>query len=61
MRQKWICQGQSLNFFVSEDGDEKRIARLHSKALLDPNILSLYYIYSRSGVVINDECVACAA
>jgi len=60
-RQKWICQGQSLNFFVSEDGDEQRIARLHSKALMDPNILSLYYIYSRSGVVINNECVACAA
>jgi ribonucleoside-diphosphate reductase alpha chain len=60
-RQKYLCQGQSLNFFVSEDGDEERIARLHSKALLDPNILSLYYIYSRSGVVINNECVACAA
>lgn len=60
-RQKYLCQGQSLNFFVSEDGDEKRIARLHSKALLDPNILSLYYVYSRSGVTISEECVACAA
>lgn len=60
-RQKWLCQGQSLNFFVSEDGDEERISRLHSEALLDPNILSLYYIYSRSGVVINSECEACAA
>lgn len=60
-RQKYLCQGQSLNFFVSEDGDEQRIARLHSKALMDPNILSLYYVYSRSGVVINNECVACAA
>lgn len=60
-RQKYLCQGQSLNFFVSEDGDERRIARLHSKALLDPNILSLYYVYSRSGVTINNECVACAA
>ncbi|MCD1628450.1 ribonucleotide reductase N-terminal alpha domain-containing protein [Marinobacter shengliensis] len=60
-RQKWLCQGQSLNFFVSEDGDEERIARLHTEALLDPNILSLYYIYSRSGVVINTECEACAA
>lgn len=60
-RQKYICQGQSLNFFVSEDGDEQRIAKLHSKALMDPNILSLYYVYSRSGVVINDECLACAA
>lgn len=60
-RQKWLCQGQSLNFFVSEDGDEERISRLHTEALLDENILSLYYIYSRSGVVINSECEACAA
>jgi ribonucleoside-diphosphate reductase alpha chain len=60
-RQKYICQGQSLNFFVSEDGDEERIAKLHSKAFLDPNITALYYIYSRSGVVINTECMACSA
>lgn len=60
-RQKYLCQGQSLNFFVSEDGDEERIAKLHSKAFLDPNITALYYIYSRSGVVINTECLACSA
>jgi ribonucleoside-diphosphate reductase alpha chain len=60
-RQRFLCQGQSLNFFVSEDGDEERIARLHSKAFLDPQITALYYIYSRSGVVINDECLACSA
>jgi ribonucleoside-diphosphate reductase alpha chain len=60
-RQKYLCQGQSLNFFVSEDGDEQRIAKLHSKAFIDPNITALYYIYSRSGVVINNECLACSA
>lgn len=60
-RQKYLCQGQSLNFFVSEDGDEQRIANLFSTALLDPNILSVYYCYSMSGVVINTECLACAA
>jgi ribonucleoside-diphosphate reductase alpha chain len=60
-RQPKLCQGQSLNFFVSEDGDEERIASLHRKAFLNPDILSLYYIYSRSGVVINNECVACHA
>lgn len=60
-RQKYICQGQSLNFFVSEDGDEDRIAELHTKAFLDEEILSLYYIYSRSGVVVNSTCVACEA
>ena len=60
-RQKWLCQGQSLNFFVSEDGDEERISRLHTNAFLDPNITALYYVYSRSGVVVNEECLACAA
>lgn len=58
-RQKHLCQGQSLNFFFAED--EKRISEIHTKALLDPNILSLYYIYSRSGVVVNSECLACSA
>lgn len=58
-RQKYLCQGQSLNFFFAED--EKKISDIHTKALLDPNILSLYYIYSRSGIVVNGECLACSA
>lgn len=58
-RQKYLCQGQSLNFYVSEDGDEERIAELHSKAFLDENILSLYYVYSRSGVIVSSACVSC--
>ena len=60
-RQKYICQGQSLNFFVSEEGDEERIAALHRQAFNDENILSLYYIYSRSGVVVNSTCASCEA
>ena len=60
-RQKYTCQGQSLNFYVPEDGSEDLIAQLMTLVLLDPNILSQYYIYSRSGVVVKDECIACAA
>ncbi|XAG95367.1 ribonucleotide reductase large subunit [Erwinia phage MIF8] len=60
-RQKYLCQGQSLNFFVPEDGSELLIANLLSQCALDENILSQYYIYSRSGVVVKDECVACQA
>lgn len=60
-RQKHTCQGQSLNFYVPEDGSEDLIAELMTMVLLDENILSQYYIYSRSGVVVKDECVACAA
>ena len=58
-RQKYICQGQSLNFFFGKD--EKKISEVHTKAMLDENILSLYYVYSRSGVVVDGECIACEA
>lgn len=62
LRQKWLCQGQSLNFFVREDGCEKEIAKLMTMCLIDPNILSQYYFVCRSGVIVrHDECVACAA
>lgn len=61
MRQKYLCQGQSLNFFFSEDGDEDRISETLSKAFFDENILSVYYFYSRSGVIVNDQCLACEA
>lgn len=61
LRQKYLCQGQSINFYVSEDGDEDRIAMLHDEALLDDNILSLYYVYSRSGVIVSSNCEACEA
>ena len=60
-RQQYTCQGQSLNFYVPEDGSEDLIATLLTKVLLDENILSQYYIYSRSGVVVKDECIACSA
>lgn len=60
-RQKHLCQGQSLNFFVPEDGCEETVSKLLSKVFLDENILSQYYIYSRSGVVVKDECLACSA
>jgi len=60
-RQPHTCQGQSLNFYVPEDGSEDLIAELLTLVLLDPNILSQYYIYSRSGIVVKDECIACSA
>ena len=60
-RQKFLCQGQSLNFFVPEGGSEAEGSSLMSSVFLDENILSQYYVYSRSGVVVKDECVACHA
>lgn len=60
-RQKHTCQGQSLNFFVAEEGSEDQIAELITMAFLDENILSQYYFYSKSGVVVPDECLSCSA
>ena len=60
-RQKYTCQGQSLNFYVPQDGSEDLIAKLMTAVLTHEDCLSQYYIYSRSGVVIKDECIACSA
>ena len=60
-RQKDYCQGQSLNFYVSDEGSERQIARLLSLCFVNEEILSQYYIYSRSGVIVNDECPTCGA
>jgi len=59
-RQRWTCQGQSLNFYVSEEGSEDLIAKLMTLVFTHPDCLSQYYIYSRSGVVVKDECIACS-
>lgn len=61
LRQKYTCQGQSLNFYVPEDGSEPLIAELMSMVITHPDCLSQYYIYSRSGVVVKDECISCQA
>lgn len=60
-RQRHTCQGQSLNFYVPEGGSEELVSELMTLVLTHPDCLSQYYIYSRSGVVVKDECVACQA
>ena len=61
-RQKYLCQGQSLNFYLPEnDQTEDLISDLMSACAMEEEILSQYYIYTRSGIVISDECVACSA
>lgn len=61
-RQRYLCQGQSLNFYLPEnDQTEDLISDLMSACAMEEEILSQYYIYSMSGVVISDECVACSA
>lgn len=49
-RQVFIDQSQSLNLFFQADATPQYISKIHKKALLDPNIKSLYYVRSRAGV-----------
>jgi ribonucleoside-diphosphate reductase alpha chain len=58
-RQKYICQAQSINLFFAADEDESYINQVHKEAFLDPNIKSLYYMRSESGVKASKECIAC--
>lgn len=61
-RSKYIDQWQSLNLFFAAGESEEYINECHVQAFLDPNILGLYYVYSKAGVQASkdrDECMAC--
>lgn len=59
-RSEYIDQWQSLNLFFAADEDESYINDVHKEAFKDPNILALYYVYSKAGVQASkDECLAC--
>ena len=63
-RAKYLDQWQSLNLFFAAGEDEKYVDAVHRKAILDENILGLYYVYSMAGVQASkdregDECMAC--
>lgn len=61
-RQKYICQGQSINLFFGAEDPEEYISAVHKFAFKDPRILSLYYIRTKAGVSASSgECVACHA
>lgn len=59
LRQKYICQSQSLNLFFAADEDERYISEVHKEAFLNENIKSLYYLRSEAGVQASKECIAC--
>lgn len=61
-RSKYIDQWQSLNLFFGADETEEEVNDVHAIAFNDPNILGLYYVYSKAGIqASNDktECLAC--
>jgi ribonucleoside-diphosphate reductase alpha chain len=59
VRGRYIDQWQSLNLFFGAEETEERISEIHQIAFRDPNILGLYYVYTKSGVVGSEECLAC--
>jgi ribonucleoside-diphosphate reductase alpha chain len=59
-RQMYVDQGQSVNLFFDADEDEAYISEIHEIAFKDPFITSLYYNYSKAGIVASrGECIAC--
>lgn len=61
-RQPKICQSQSLNLFFSSDEEEEWISEVIQTFIEDPNLITLYYQRSESGVKASKgECVSCHA
>lgn len=66
-RQKFICQGQSLNLFFPEGADASYVTSVHYQAFKKgSNIKSVYYLKTESNVkaenvkqTIGEECISC--
>lgn len=60
-RGKHLDQWQSLNLFFSAEEEERYISEVHKEAFLNPDILGLYYIYSKAGIQASSdrECEVC--
>lgn len=60
-RQKWICQGQSLNLFFDANEDEGWIHEVHKHAFEQNLLKSLYYVRTMPGITADkaDDCKAC--
>lgn len=60
-RQPEICQGQSMNIFVSSEEEEEVVGQLQSHIMQSPTLPSRYYTYSaRTQRGANRECEACS-
>ena len=59
-RQMYVDQGQSVNLFFDADEDESYISEIHEIAFKDPFVTSLYYNYSKAGIIASrGECQSC--
>ena len=59
-RQMFICQSQSLNFFMSTEATEADIMKVMKAAILDKRVKGVYYLRTLAGVQASkEECKAC--
>lgn len=60
-RAKYIDQMQSINLYFTSKDSEEYISYIHKLAFEDPEIFSLYYIYSMrgSGMIEREGCASC--
>lgn len=60
-RAKYIDQMQSINLYFTAKDSEEYISNIHRIAFEDPEIYSLYYIYSMrgSGDIEREDCASC--
>ena len=59
-RAPFIDQWQSLNLFFSGEDSPEYINEVHKMAFKAPEVLGLYYVYSKAGISVSrDECLAC--
>lgn len=54
-RQKWICQGQSLNLAFDSKATEEEMSEIYQMAFNDPNTLAIYYQVGMRGLIEDDE------
>lgn len=61
VRQKYICQSQSLDLHYSEDTPKIVIAKHHKQLLLDPYIKGAYYLRTMKNIKYKEQkvCEAC--
>jgi len=59
-RQKYICQGQSLNLFFADDEEESWVHEVHKYAFEQDLLKSLYYVRTMPGITADkSDCVMC--
>lgn len=54
-RQKWLCQGQSLNLAFDSKATEEQISEIYQLAFMNPNIVAVYYQMGMRGLMEEED------